>query len=261
MKRIMLCLVMLASSVPAAARGDDAPYYGPMKRWHGIGYKTGYEDHIEKDGTWRIEAAVHGRSDAIDLALYRAAERARDEGYRFVFLLGGRGGRSPGFDWATLYARPSHEAVAPIGCRSKKATTCYTADVAEVMRILGGPNGTQPGVAIEDHRDEFGRAVYLSGYGTGGIAATMPNGVVRSNTTTIVDNKVVIRSGSSAPAVTPVPAVRSMPIVTASARPPYVPVATRVSDTPTARERFEQALKAAQPIRQGDPQQGWKISD
>ena len=46
-----------------------------------------------------------------------------------------------------------------------------SADVAEVLRILGGPDGTQPGVAIVDHRDEYGREVFLSGYGTGAIAA------------------------------------------------------------------------------------------
>ena len=243
--RIWPCAVLLAALAPLpspAAAGDDAPYYGPMKRWHGIGYKFGYEDRTEPDGSWRIDVAIHGRGEAVDMALYRAAERARDEGYRYLFLLGGRGRRSPGVDAATLYARPSREAVAPVGCRPGPKTSCYTASVAELLRILGGPGGTQPGVAIVDHRDRYGRAVILSGYGTGAVG-----------------------TGAAAAAIPP--AVRS-----AGATPSPVAVrAPRATDRvatanggETARradERFDRAYQANKPVRGGDAKLGWTISD
>lgn len=297
MKRFCLCLMLAVTAQPALAR-DDAPYYGPMKRWHGIGYKFGYEDRVEKDGSWRIDTALRGRGEAVDMALYRAAERARDAGYRYVFLLGGRGYTSPGISAATIYARPSAEAVAPTGCRSKRATTCYTADVAEILRILGGPDGLQPGVAIVDHRDEYGREVFLSGYGTGGIARLNPGGVAHHGIMTTVDGNVTIRVAGPAPASRPAPptvdvtgkvsgkvsgdvaatdrAVMPTPTRVATPMPVRAPVTIMASSraasmassmagarngTVTAEERFARALKAARPISGGDPRQGWTISD
>ncbi|GAA0656519.1 hypothetical protein FHT00_002415 [Sphingomonas insulae] len=266
--RFWPCLMLLALAQPALAGREEGPYYGPMKGWQGVGYK----DHVEKDGTWRVEAARRGPYDAIDLALYRAAERARDAGYRYVFLLGGTGRRNLWMNSATLYARPSHEAVAPVGCRSRKATTCYTADVAEVLRILGGPDGTQPGVAIVDHRDEYGRAVYLSGYGTGAVATLVPGGGGGSRMMTIVDKGVTITGAAPAAARAAIPAapMPPVPVVIAPARPvqvvavPVMPagrVMPRGAVPLTPDERFQRALKASQPVRGGDPQQGWTISD
>lgn len=243
MIRYWLCLTLLVIAQPAWAGDGDAPYYGPMKRWHGIGFKFGYEDRTEKDGSWRIDTAIHGRGEAIDMALYRAAERARDEGYRYLFILGGSGSTSPGIDAATVYARPSHEAVSPIGCRSKRVSSCYTADVAEVLRSLGGLGGTQPGMPVMDHRDESGREVFLSGYGVGGIATLVPGGVARSHVMTIAENRSEAKPVANTPIVRmPVPAPRG--------------AVTLAGD-----DRFEQALKINQPVRGRDPKQGWTISD
>ncbi|WP_380786341.1 hypothetical protein [Sphingomonas sp. R86521] len=268
MKRYWLCVLLIATAQPAWAGGDDAPYYGPMKRWHGIGYKIGYEDRTEKDGSWRIDAAIHGRSDAIDMALYRAAQRAHELGYRYLFLLGGQGAKMPGLDTATVYARPSHEAVPPTGCRSKKVTTCYTADVMEVMRILGGPDGTQPGIPILASRDEFGRDVFLSGYGTGAVASLVPGGRARSYMTTVIENRSNSRGSKVAPITLAVPAPVAAPSVPAPAERPaptrgYMPVdvGPRSAVSATPNERFERALKAAQPVRGREPKQGWTISD
>ncbi len=269
MKRFLSCLMLLAIAGPASAGGDDAPYYGPMKRWHGIGFQTGYRDRIEKDGSWRIDAAIHGRTDAIDMALYRAAERAHELGYRYLFLLGGNGSKTPGQDVATVYARPSHEAVPPIGCRSKKLTTCYTADVLEIMRVLGGPDGSQPGVPILAGRDEFGRDVFSSGYGTGGVTSLVPGGMVRSQITTIVDGRLRIRGGRPPqiqPGFVPV-AIPTVParVVRAVAPAPstYAQPLVQHSPSPEAQTntRFERALKAAQPVRGREPNLGWTISD
>lgn len=270
MKRFLSCLVLLAIAQPAWASGDDAPYYGPMKRWHGIGVQTGYRDRTEKDGSWRIDAAIHGRTDAIDMALYRAAERAHELGYRYLFLLGGNGSKSPGQDMATVYARPSHEAVPPTGCRSKKLTTCYTADVLEILRILGGPDGSQPGVPILAGRDEFGREVFSSGYGTGGVSSLLPGGIVRSQVTTIVDGRLRIRGGRPPevrPGFVPV-AVPTVParVTTGAVAPPafrYARPGVQQSPSPEVQinERFERALKAVQPVHGRDPNLGWTISD
>ena len=258
MIRFWSCLVALAIAQPVWASGDDAPYYGPMQRWHGIGLKFGYEDRFEKDGSWRVDAAVHNRGDAIDIAMYRMAERGRDQGYRYVFFLGGSGSRSPGLDAATVYARPSHDAVPPVGCRSKKVTTCYTADVAEVLRMLGGPDGMHPGVPIVDHRDDLGRAVLLSGYGTGGIASPIPGAVPRSHVMTIIGNR---SRGGTLAVVPPAPipeAIAPRPVGLSAARPATAPGGLVAI---SAAERFEQARKANQPVRGRDPTQGWAISD
>ncbi|UVO52065.1 hypothetical protein M0208_16670 [Sphingomonas sp. SUN019] len=265
MTRFWPGLMLLAIAQPAWAGDSDAPYYGPMKRWHGIGYKFGYQDRTEKDGSWRIDAAIHGRGDAINMALYRAAERARAEGYRYIFFLGGEGSKSPGMDAATVYARPSHEGVPPLGCRSKKITSCYTADVAEVLRILGGPGGTQPGVPIVDHRDQFGREVFLSGYGTGGVATLLPGGMVRSHVATIVENRSNSNPAAN-PRVAPIPALMTAAPerVTAGAATPIpvnAAVAPRGTAVPIANSRLEQALKANQPVRGREPNLGWTISD
>ena len=270
MKRFLLCVVLLAIAQPAWAGGDDAPYYGPMKRWNVIGFQTGYKDRTEKDGSWRIDAAVHGRTDAIDMALYRAAERAHELGYRYLFLLGGNGSKTPGLDMATVYARPSHDAVPPIGCRSKKLTSCYTADVLAIMRILGGPGGSQPGVPILAGQDEFGRDVFSSGYGTGGVTSLVPGGMVRSEVTTIVDGKLRIRGARSAqvrPGFVPATAP-TLPaqMVTGPIPPPALKYPQPAAQRPLSHEaptntRFQQALKAAQPVRGRDPKLGWTISD
>jgi hypothetical protein len=234
MKRLWSCVLLLAIAQPAWAGGDDAPYYGPMKR-RGIGFEIGYKDRTEKDGSWRIDAAIHARGDAIDMALYRAAERAHDLGYRYLFLLGGSESRSPGLNMATVYARPSHDAGPPIGCRSRKMTSCYTANALEILRILGGPDGAQPGVPILASRDAFGREVYLSGYG-------------------------------SRRAVDPVAgAALPLPAPTAIVAPPVFRYVPPSSSPPTAEvdadARFDRALKAAQPVRGRDPKLGWTISD
>lgn len=268
MTRFWLGLMMLACTQPAWAGGRDDAYYGPMMRG------VGYQDRIEKDGSWRIEAVARGRRDAIDIALYRAAERARDAGYRYVFLLGASSRQGAGGESATLYARPSQDAVPPVGCRSKKLSTCYTADVAEVLRILGGPGGMTPGMPIVDHLDEYGREVFLSGYGTGGIVTLVPNGKVGSSMMTIIDGRLKIQSTpdrsaarTPPPSAMPTPpvAIAGMPprpvVVVARSFPAAVVIPSHYSTALTAEERFERAKRAVQPIRGGDPRQGWTISD
>lgn len=221
MKSAWSSLFLLALAAPAVA--GDAPYYGPMKAWHGFGFKYGYEDKFGKDGEWRVDAATRS-GEAIDLAMYRMAERAREGGYRYVqFLRAGAAG-GPGYQSATVWARPSESAAEPAECGPKKRVTCYTADVAAVLRRLGGPDGTQPGVAVVDHRDQYGRSVYYSGF--------------------------AIASATTATPAAPVPVSKPLPVAPA-------PVPTEVSPS----ERYDALLRAAQPVRGREAKQGWTVSD
>ncbi|WP_265268216.1 hypothetical protein [Sphingomonas lycopersici] len=267
MMRAWFCLIpLLAAAPPAWANDVEAPYYGPMKRWHGIGTKFGYADRVEKDGSWRIQVSIHRHGDPVDMAMYRAAERARDEGFRYIFFLGVNKSRIPGDRSATLYARPSHDAVAPTGCRSKKATTCYTADVAAVLRMLGGPGGTQPGVAVADHRDAFGREVFL-GYGVGMVASPGQNAIVQER---VRDGAVVITRPSAGPRTNSSALPAAAPIAPLPMPPPAASVIAAQARSAngshrvpgkSAAEEYDELLKASQPLRGGDPKLGWKISD
>jgi hypothetical protein len=261
MKRLLLSMLILAAPGAALAR-DNAFYYGPMQRWHGFGYKFGYEDRVERDGSWRIDTAIHGQGEAVDMAMYRAAERAREAGFRYIFFLGGKGWRSPGINAATIYARPSHDAVPPTSCRSKKLSTCYTADVAEVLRVLGGPDGMQPGVAIVDHRDQFGREVTFSGYGIGAVSASASASEQRRQTMIITDGTVQIRTTSVVPMSPPQRyAPAALPSRPAAPMMAAVPDVVGSSSGLSSDERLQKALKEAQSVHGGDRKQGWTISD
>ena len=118
-------------------------------------------------------------------------------------------------------------------------------------------------------RDAFGREVYLSGYGTGGVASLVPGGIARSGMTTIVDGGTYIRGSNLRPsrrAVDPVAgAALPLPAPTAIVAPPVFRYVPPSSSPPTAEvdadARFDRALKAAQPVRGRDPKLGWTISD
>lgn len=149
---------------------------------------------------------------------------AREQGYAFVEFQGGRGSRNPGIDSATVYARPSHSPAPPATCRSSKRHVCYTADVAEILHVLGGPGGTQPGVSITDHVDRYGRAVSYSGYGLGAASLSQTR-----------------------PVATPAPVLAPM-----------------TAEVPPAVRRAQVAAASAPPAaqtRRPAPRRGWTISD
>lgn len=221
MKFAWSSLFLLALATPAVA--GDAPYYGPMKAWHGWGFKYGFEDKFGKDGAWRVDAATRS-GEAIDMAMYRMAERAQAAGYRYVQFLGGGAQGGPGYQSATVWGRPSESAAAPAECRTKNRVTCYTADVAAVMRRLGGPDGAQPGVAVVDHRDQYRRAVYYSGF--------------------------AIASATTAAPAAPVPVSKPLPVAPA-------PASTELSPS----ERYDALLRAAQPVHGREAKQGWTVSN
>lgn len=155
--------IFLAAS-PAFAR-DYVPAYGPKQGIMGEGYKHS----TEKDGTWRIVTEYHTRDPiiALNVALYRAAELAREQGKRYVQVLNGYGMSSHAVANGFVYAVGSDSPAAPTRCKAKR---CYTADAAQVLDILSGPDGRTPGVPKPTYIDEKGRQVTIAGYGIGAIA-------------------------------------------------------------------------------------------
>lgn len=163
--RLMLGLFAAVSlSVPAFAR-DYAPNYALI---HGA-LSEGYKEKLQDDGSYRIVTEYHTRDPmvALDVALYRAAELAREAGKPYVQVLSGDGRSSYGVSNGFVFARPTDSAAAPSDCRAKR---CYTAEVAKVLDALSGPTGDQPGVAKPSSFDERGRTVTIMGYGIGAIA-------------------------------------------------------------------------------------------
>jgi hypothetical protein len=164
--RIVLSLAATLLFVIPATAGTKAPYYGPKQGIMGEGYKHS----AQKDGSWRIVTEYHSSDPmlALDVALYRAAEMAKEGGQRYVQILGGYGSSNYGVANGFVYARASDSPSAPPSCRDKR---CYTADVAQVLDALSGPSGNEPGIAKPSIQlDEKGRQVMMLGMGIGAIA-------------------------------------------------------------------------------------------
>ena len=166
MRRLFALVAAVTAISPAAAR-NYVPVYGPK---HGI-MGEGYKHTVGRDGTWRIVTEYHMRDPliAIDVALYRAAELAREQGKPYVQVLEGYGTAGYGVASAFVYAIGSDSAAAPTSCRVKR---CYTADVAKVLEALSGPDGRTPGVPKPSYVDPYGRQVTVDGFGIGAIAWT-----------------------------------------------------------------------------------------
>lgn len=160
----LVTMLVVASLATAPALAENAPYYGPKGGLLGEGYK----EELQKDGSWRIVTEYHSRDPmvAFNIALYRAAELAKEAGKPFVEITKGYAMSGYGVANGFVFARPSDSPSAPAKCRTKR---CYTADVAKVLKALGGPDGNQPGVPVPSIH-ENGRTVIVSGYGIGAIA-------------------------------------------------------------------------------------------
>lgn len=253
----LLLVALCHGGTPAFAA--DAPYYGPMKSW-GIGGlgSEGYRERTEPDGSWRVEAATRGR-DATEMALYRAAERAHDEGYAYVEMLGGHASQAPGRARATLYARPSRTPTPPATCwRKNKPKSCYTADVADVLRRLSGPDGSRPGVSRPSETDEYGRQVSYGGidfgFGVGAVSRMPPASPPRSPAPSVSPAPQARPASPWGPVARPAPATHHP---TASGALALRTPGTRDQETA---ERFAQALSQVRPVNR-DPRQGWTIGD
>lgn len=163
--RLALCLLSALFLCSPALASDGAPTYAPLQR----GASEGYKEKLQSDGSYRIVTNYRTRDPmvALDVALYRAAELAREAGMPYVQVLSGYGRSDYGASSAYVFARPTDSAAAPSSCRDKR---CYTADVAKVLDQLSGPSGRQPGLAKPSSYDERGRAITVMGFGIGAVA-------------------------------------------------------------------------------------------
>jgi hypothetical protein len=158
--------IAIAASLTLSPASAENLHYGPKE---GI-FGTGYKHDIEKDGSWRIVTEYRSADPylALDVALYRAAELARDAGRPYVQVLGGYGTSRGFIASGFVYARASDSPAAPATCRHVKR--CYTAEVAKVLDALSGPSGDEPGIPKPSLVDEHGRSVTVLGFGIGAVA-------------------------------------------------------------------------------------------
>jgi len=110
----------------------------------------GYSDKQIEPGLWRVSATTNGysgESSAFDMALYRAAEIARDAGFPYFqvvrsdfgvlpVIAGNTMSFSGGGQNARLRIRGAREANAPLACEVE-ASACRAYSVEEVLRALG----------------------------------------------------------------------------------------------------------------------------
>lgn len=155
--RAIVALTLLLTSAGATARpaifGPAAHYYGPLKIWHGVGF----QDRVEKDGSWRIMAAsrrIDGQDFARSMALYRAAELADTGGHPYIQILGGRiesgiGIANYGTQTVVVHIRASDSAAPPTACRQAvpRPGNCFTISVAQVRATAGAALGLAAPIA------------------------------------------------------------------------------------------------------------------
>lgn len=169
-------LALIVPMTPSAAGDAYGFRYAPMNIMG-----DGYRDKETRDGFLKIDAGISHRSRAlaIDIAIYRAAELARQAGYSYVEIHDASERTTRfGSESVTLYAKPVASPVHPSACRSGRANRCYTADVEVVFARLSGDDRQQPGMAAVSRVDEFGRAVRQSGFGTGAVGGSGGGGSV-----------------------------------------------------------------------------------
>jgi hypothetical protein len=142
-RSVLLGTVLFAFAGPAFANDIlGRPEYAPL----GLTRTVGYHDHARKDGTWSIEAnsSAHERSGyASEMALYRAAEVATQQGHPYFQLLRsegliGTGMMNRGSESVSLVVRFVDTDARPIDClqRGRHPGECYTAAVAKVLARL-----------------------------------------------------------------------------------------------------------------------------
>ena len=139
-----LAALALIGMADAAAANDllGRPEYAPS----GITRAVGYHDHARSDGTWSVEAMSSARERsgyASDMALYRAAEVATQQGHPFFQILRsegsvGTGALNRGGENVSLIVRFADSDAAPADCmqRGRSPAPCYTAEAAKVVARL-----------------------------------------------------------------------------------------------------------------------------
>lgn len=135
-----LALVALLGPGMAQARPGTATKYRPANLF------GGYSEKLVEPGVWRVKAKANGIAEpgfAQNMAIYRAAELMRQQGFAFLQVVDQKGeamsmrigGGSPvsAGQSMILWVRGAQDAGAPATCRAKEPGRCFTVPVARTL--------------------------------------------------------------------------------------------------------------------------------
>lgn len=215
--------------------------------------RAGYSDHAAGPDGWTVRGSAHERSDSIGVALYRAAEIAAAAGIDTIRVVKqkvssqtmtrrGSGDIMAYSEATTLTFRAVRSAVDARACAMPSPEQCLTLPVARIMATYG---------------PKLGMPAALPG--------ASPAAPLAISTTSPYDRAMqawqAAHPVATANIPTPLPVTSvGAPAVSWATPLPAVPSHIRTPAVPS-RPTYEERLRAAQPIRGGDPKQGWTVSD
>jgi len=139
-------IAALAAAMAMVAGGTAEARSALATRYQRGGLFGGYSEKEIEPGVWRVSASANapaGRGFGVNMALYRAAELMKEQGYSHVQFLDGRGTettmRNGGAYLNQRYrvvVRGAHGPAAPTDCRAEDPANCTTMPVAQVMARL-----------------------------------------------------------------------------------------------------------------------------
>lgn len=218
--------------------------------------KTGYSDQLVKPGEWSVRSSARERSESVGVALYRAAQLVDQAGateFRIIrqqvkstTVTRRNGYQEISYGEATeLIVRAIRTEQDRVACAMPETARCMTLSVASVMATYG------PKLAMPVAKPGAEPAPLLA------IRASSP---YERDFADFLARNPHMRAPTSSPlpapvAVPPRIATRIAPTAVLQAPVQVRPVSTTLAGAYAAR------LKAAEPVRQGDPTQGWKFVD
>jgi hypothetical protein len=248
-------LVIFASLLAAATPLSAAPAY----RASGF-MRTGYSEKVLGPDAWAVRGTGRERNKSVSVALYRAAELARDAGASEVRVTRQRiksqamierrtGYERSYYETAELTVRAIRSDADRTACEMPEAAKCMTLPVAGILATYG---------------PKLDMAAALPGE-----APTAPLPIAtRSNAqqrmmADFLARHPQMRAPAAVPAVPAAPAritpvAPPVPVARAATYAPPATVRRPGAAAPTAAEAYAALLRAQQPVKSGP---GWKMSD
>lgn len=251
MRTPLLLLSLIAVATPAWA--------GPAYRASGF-LRTGFSEKVLAPGEWAVRGTGREPNKSVSVALYRAAELARDAGASELRVTRQRiksqaiverrsGFQRSYFETADLSVRAVRTDADRSACEMRETAKCMTLPVAGILATYG---------------PRLDMAAALPG-----MAPVAPLAIVTRSTAQermmadFLARHPEMRAHGTAPAAPVLPArvVSASPAAIArgvtSAAPPAAH-RTGAATVPSAAEAYAALLRAQQPVKSGP---GWKISD
>lgn len=226
--------------------------------------KTGYSDQVVKPDVWEIRSSAREHSESVGVALYRAAQLVDQAGAR-EFRIVRQKVKTTTVTRRNTYDEISYHEVATLtvrvirteqdrsACDMPEADKCMTLSVASVMATYG------PGLLMPGNKPGEAPAPILAIRVSSPQERAMADFIARRQQMRAPQPPTAPVATPAVP-VTPTAVIRTpgkvipAAAVRAVAPRPAQPTVTAVGDYATR-------LKAAEPVRQGDPKQGWKFVD